>query len=44
VFLDRDGVVGYAERRPDDYGRIARELIDALPHIFDHADQGARVS
>jgi D-glycero-D-manno-heptose 1,7-bisphosphate phosphatase len=39
VFLDRN----YAERRPDTYGHRTDELIHALPFIFAHAEQGARV-
>jgi len=40
VFIDR----GYEERQPDEVEHRADELITALPFIFEHADQGARVS
>ena len=39
VFIDR----GYAERQPVHHDHRATELITALRHILEHADQGARV-
>jgi D-glycero-D-manno-heptose 1,7-bisphosphate phosphatase len=39
VFLDR----GYSERRPDNYGHLAMDLLDAVPFILRHAERGVRV-